>query len=115
MITPNEIFGAVNIIAAIACAIVVAHWAIIFHKHRHHSLLVKRQSNLTIFTCVVSVLVEIFLIIPFTLHYTNFSFFSKSVQLIAGLIVFLGAPFVMYGIFGVYVLRYVISLYVSFN
>lgn len=107
MVTANEIFGAVNILGAMICAIIIGHWSMLFYKHRNHSLLVKRQSNLTLLICVMAVSIELLVIIPFTLHYTNFSFLPKSAQLYAGLIMFIGSPFAVYGVYSAFVLRYV--------
>ena len=113
MVTPNEIFGGINVVSALLLAALITYWAMLFYKHRFHSLLIKRQSNLTIFTCVLYILAEILLVIPFTLHYTDFSFLPKSVQFYSGLVVFFVASFVMYATFSTYVLRYDLSIHCS--
>ena len=105
MVTANEIFGAVNVIVAIVCTIIVGYWSLLFYKHRHHSLLVKRQSNLTIFICIMGILIELLVLIPFTLQYTDFSFLPKSAQWYPGLIMFMGSPCVVYGTYSAFVLR----------
>ena len=110
MITPNEFFGSVNIVISLICCGIITYMGTVFYKQRFHSLLIKRQSNLTIFSCVVAALAEIFILIPFTLHYTHFSFFLKSVRFYSGLLVFITIPFIFYGGFSAYILRYVIDI-----
>ena len=106
MMNVDEIFSVFTIICALACAVIVTRWTIIFYNHQHHPLLIKRKSNLTIFTCLMTVFAEIFLVM-FVINYSNLAFLSKSTQLYAGLLFYLLAPCSMYGIGCAYVLRYV--------